>query len=195
MGLLFCYSIKYPDKYANVFSFCYSFITNISAISLGVLAVYQSKKYKLDSDKRELTPVIVISTPICSPKIEQVDIISTNCNIGECINLNLVVCSFNKSISNFKLDHMILKKDNTVVNKYINWNNDTGLNSKYNGIFLQDIFYTICVSCPPPCVNGKLEITYYLNNIFHSGFYKTISLISISDEWRLESATQCKIII
>lgn len=188
--IILVFSILYPDRYGNVFSFFNGFIANMSAISLGILAVYQSQKYKHESDERESTPILILIARINANNKKDVDIICRH-DIMNYMELNITACSLNKSISNFRIKSIVFSRDGNEISIYKNWEYCTGNDSNYNGIFLPEKFYEILVTVPKPCKDGRLDVKLLFKNVFYKDYQKTIIFISDGIEWKIQKTTMC----
>ena len=180
------------NKNLDQLSFVNGIIANFSTVIMGTLAVIQSQKYKRDSDKRDETPILTMTSQIYLDDEVTCDII---CSIedSEFYNINMYVCSFNKSISNFTVDSMKLKRNRFDIKEWVAISNLKGRHSKYNGVFLQDKFYYICFKCPKPIENHYLEINCSFYNIYFSKYKKKIILFAKDGQWELKETSRCKI--
>lgn len=173
------------------FSFINGVLANFSTVVLGTLTVVQSQKYKNDNDKRDETPILTITSQIYPDEDITYDII---CSVEDSnfYNINMYVCSFNKSVSNFSVNSMRLKKGRQCIKEWTAISNQKGAKSKYNGVFLQDKFYYICFRCPQPIVNNYLVINCSFYNIYFSKYTKKIVLEAKDGQWELKETSKCK---
>lgn len=192
IGSFFFYFLINNDKNLDQLSFMNGILANFSTVILGTLAVVQSQKYKNDSDKRDETPILTMTSKIYLDDDIACDII---CSIEDSkfYNINMYVCSFNKSVSNFTVDNMKLKKNRHDIREWTAISNLKGRYSKYNGIFLQDKFYYICFKCPQPIESHYLEINCSFYNIYFSKYKKKIILFGKDGQWALKETSRCKI--
>lgn len=187
-ALFFCFITNHD---LEQFSFINGILANFSTVILGTLTVVQSQKYKNDNDKRDETPILTMTSRIYPDEDITYDII---CSIedSDFYNVNMYVCSFNKSVSNFAVNSMRLKKGRQCIKEWAAISNQKGATSKYNGVFLQDKFYYICFKCPQPIENNYLVIYCSFYNIYFSQYTKKIVLEAKDGRWELKETSKCK---
>ena len=192
LAFLLYNSIKHPNDFNNIFSFFNALITNLSAIFLGAIAIYQSEKYKKESDEKDSTPIIIIASSVDSLNLSTTDIIA-HCVPQQAVICDYIICSLNKSVSNFQIEKMVLEESSKIISTYQNFNYSSGLNSTYNGVFLPEVFYKLSVNLPQPRQNSKLYIKFSLKNIYYVKYQKTITLFSNGNGWELIDVSKCTV--
>lgn len=185
-----CYSMKYPNDHSNIFSFIDGFTTNLSAISLGALAIYQSQKYKKESDEKDSTPILMLVPTVESFDLSLVDIIVTQ-SIANSMKFNFMICSLNKTISDFQIEQITFKDNGNTISTNKNCNHKSGRDSTYNGVFLPEVFYNISLNFPQACKNGELHIKFTFKNIYYVEYKKEIILSSDGQDWKIASVSKC----
>ena len=185
-----CYAIIYPDDYVNIFAFASGLIVNWSAMFLGFIAIYQSKKFKKEKDKREETPILVVVPSTSSIPLPDVDIHVTH-DDKECTEVTLLICSLNKTVSNFIVNRLSLNKNNEEKSVNCLLTHESGENSSYNGIFLPEKFYSVQISFPKPIEHCAVELEFAFRNIYFHEYYKIAIFKEKSNEWFLEKTLPC----
>ena len=180
---LLYYSIIYPNCYGNIFSSLNGLITSLSAISLGFLAIYQSYKHKHEIYEREITPILAIvhykSTPL-----SDIDVIATPANNKSySTKITLLICSLNKSVSNF-----IVKKLESKNDSEDSWHH-TSENYKYNAVFLPEHFYKVQIYFPKAVEHNIIKLEFTFENICNNKYKQTMIFEAKNNEWCVQGRT------
>lgn len=184
------YIIIYPNSYVNIFAFINNIIASSSALFLGFLTVYQSKKYKEETDIRENTPIIVMTTSSKLISCSNIDI-EAFYDESNTTYVILLVCSLNKTISNFLVNRIILKKDSECVSNIDTWTHRLCENSTYNGIFLPNQFYNLKIHLPKAFESSVIELEFTLNNVYSERYKKIAIFKEKNGEWFLDKTLPC----